>query len=309
MRAVFTCCSRADYHDKNPWFHMKTEAPIPAGATPPAIFLRQILERRRERVRQAQSRQHEAELRRLAKRRQPRDFIAALRRGGTTAAPAIIAELKRASPSRGLLRADYHVASLAAAYARAGATALSVLTEEDFFQGELEHLRQAHQAVELPLLRKDFIFCAYQIWEAAAAGADAVLLIAAMLDDAALRELQAAAAAAGLAALVEVHDAAELRRACEAGAQLIGVNNRDLRSFQVDAGLCLRLAPSLPPAVTCIAESGIGSPAMLARLRAAGYHAALIGEHFMQAADPGAALAALLDGLASAATAPPGASG
>ncbi len=281
---------------------MNTATPSAGGVLSPAAFLRQILARRRERVRQAQAVVSEAELRRLAEGRRPRDFAAALRRPG--AAPAIVAELKRASPSRGRLRDDYDVPRLAGAYARAGAAALSILTEEDYFLGSLEHLRQARQTVALPLLRKDFVFSAYQIWEAAAAGADAVLLIAAMLDDVQLRALQAEASAAGLAALVEVHDAAELARALQAGARLVGVNNRDLRSFQVDPELCLRLAAALPPEVVRVAESGIGSPAMLARLKAAGYEAALIGEHCMRAADPGAALADLLAGVAAHAAAP-----
>lgn len=273
--------------------HAEPSAASSGPAISPAAFLRQILERRRERVRQAQLLHDEAELRRLAASRQPRDFRSALR-PVSAGLPAIIAELKQASPSRGRLRASYDITALAAGYARAGAAALSVLTEEDFFLGSLEHLRQARAACGLPVLRKDFLFCAYQIWEAAAAGADAVLLIAAMLDDAQLRNLQAEAGQAGLAALVEVHDAAELARALACGSRLIGINNRDLRSFQVDPELCLRLAQSLPPLVLRVAESGIDSPAMLVRLRAAGFDAALIGEHFMRADDPGNALRDLL---------------
>lgn len=260
----------------------------------PAI-LEQIVARKRVRVEAARTRVPEAELQRRAEGRRRRDFMQALRQ--VTPAPAVIAELKQASPSRGRLRADYAVERIAAGYEAAGAAALSVLTEEDFFLGELAHLERARAAVAVPVLRKDFLFEPYQVWEAAAVGADAVLLIAAMLDDERLTALLAVAAQAGLAALCEVHDADELRRVRAAGAQLIGVNNRDLRTFTVDATRALALAPSVPAGALSVAESGLRTPDDLRRMAAAGYQAVLVGEHLMQAADPGAALATLRQGL------------
>ena len=189
------------------------------------------------------------------------------------------------------------MARLARGYQQAGATALSVLTEEDYFLGSLDFLRVAREATTLPLLRKDFLFCDYQVWEAAAAGADAILLIAAMLDDPQLAHLLQTARQAGLDALCEVHDAAELHRVIHLGANLIGVNNRDLRTFQVDIERSVELSTAMPPDAIRVAESGLRTPADLARVSRAGYHAVLIGEHFMVAPDPGAALAELLAGL------------
>ncbi len=266
-------------------------------APPGRAFLDRILQRRRERVAAAAARHPQAGLERAAARSSRRAFASSLREHAGPAAPAIIAELKQASPSRGKLRDSYHPAAIARGYAEAGAAALSVLTEEDFFLGSLDDLRQVRAAVPIPVLRKDFIFSEYQIWEAAAAGADAILLIVALLDDADLSRLAAEARRAELAALVEVHDARELRRAMEAGAELIGVNNRDLHSFVVDPDLSLELAPSIPASALAVAESGIDSPDRLLRLRAAGFTAALIGEHFMRAPDPGQALRALRRGL------------
>jgi indole-3-glycerol phosphate synthase len=205
--------------------------------------------------------------------------------------PAVIAECKRASPSRGRLRSTYDPAAIAASYARAGAAALSVLTDERFFEGALAHLQAARAACALPCLRKDFLVDAYQIDEARAAGADAVLLIVAAVADAGGRELMAAAADAGLDVLVEVHDAAEMAWAAAAGATLVGVNNRDLRTFRVALETTERLAPATPSGALLVAESGIRSRADVDRMTAAGAHAVLVGEAFMARADPGAALA------------------
>ncbi|HVA62781.1 MAG TPA: indole-3-glycerol phosphate synthase TrpC [Terriglobales bacterium] len=269
---------------------------MPAKATSPApalpSILQKIVARRREQVTAAEAQISIGKLRVQARERQPRDFLAALRGARR---PAIIAEIKRASPSRGRLREDFDVAQIASGYEAAGAAALSVLTEEDHFEGRLEYLAQARQATRLPILRKDFIFSSYQIWEAAVAGADAVLLIAAMLDDATLASLLEVAERAKLAALCEVHDAAELERVASAGASLIGVNNRDLHTFEVGLERGLELGAQLPARVLGVAESGLRSGADLARFSAAGYQAFLIGEPFMQASDPGLALARLRD--------------
>ena len=208
--------------------------------------------------------------------------------------PRIIAECKRRSPSRGVLRADYEPVAVATAYEQAGAAAISVLTEPTFFDGDLAHLRAVRAAVRLPLLRKDFIVDEYQLFEARAAGADAVLLIVAALDPAGLRRLGARAEALGLDTLVEVHDDAELEAALQAGARIVGVNNRNLRTLAVDVHASERLIAKIPPGVVAVSESGLKSSADLRMLGAAGYHAFLIGERFMTAADPGAALRELL---------------
>ena len=262
-------------------------------------ILRQILALRRWQVATAQAKTPEAVWRERARQRQKRDFLAALRplRGSSTGCPSVIAELKRASPSRGVIRSDFDIASLAATYQAAGASALSVLTEETHFGGRLEYLQQARAATDLPILRKDFTFCSYQIWEAAGAGADAVLLIAAMLEDTTWAELLAVSREAGVAAVSEVHDGDELERALRLGADCIGVNNRDLNTFQVDVGRAVELAPRIPSGSLSIAESGLRTHDHLRRMRAAGYTAALIGETFMAAPDPGRALAALLGGF------------
>ncbi|MGH9541665.1 MAG: indole-3-glycerol phosphate synthase TrpC [Terriglobales bacterium] len=254
-------------------------------------ILAEILEQERERVAQAERAVPLAGLQRRAEARQPRDFAAALR---SAPPPAVIAEIKQASPSRGLLRSALDVPVIAAAYAAAGASAISVLTEGPHFRGRLEYLGQARATCPLPLLRKDFIFSDYQVWESAAHGADAVLLIVAALDDALLPRLLATAARAGLAALTEVHDEAEMLRALAAGATILGINNRDLRSLRVDKELAWRLAPRMPAEVVKVAESGLRDGEDLRRAAAAGFDAVLIGERFMQSADPGAALAALL---------------
>jgi len=220
-----------------------------------------------------------------------RAFGAALSRPGRS---NVIAEFKRRSPSRGAIRTDLHPVHVAQSYEIGGAAALSVLTEEEFFGGSISDLQQARAATLLPTLRKDFIVDAYQIWEAALAGADAILLIVAALSDAELRALMGTAAEAGLEALVEVHDRSELERALEAGARLVGVNNRDLSTMQVSLTTSLELGPVIPDAVVAVAESGIRSGADVRALRAAGFDAFLVGEHLMRAPDPGVALAELL---------------
>jgi indole-3-glycerol phosphate synthase len=208
----------------------------------------------------------------------------------------VIAECKRRSPSRGVLRRDYDPVAIARAYEQAGAAALSVLTEPAFFDGALEHLEAVRSAVQLPLLRKDFIVEEYQLFEAIAAGADAVLLIVAALSESELVRLQRRAHALGLAAVVEVHGAEELDRALAADAPIIGVNNRNLRTLEVDVHASEALARRMPKDVITISESGLKSAEELQRMRALGYSAFLIGEHFMTSSDPGGALASLIDG-------------
>jgi indole-3-glycerol phosphate synthase len=220
-----------------------------------------------------------------------RPFAAALARPG---AISVIAEHKRRSPSRGRIREDLQPADVARRYEAAGAAALSVLTDEPFFGGRLSHLSEARQATRLPALRKDFVLDPWQIWEGRAAGADGVLLIVAALPDAALRELLTAARAVGVDALVEVHERAELERALLAGARLIGVNNRDLRTLAVSLETSLTLAAAIPDDVVAVAESGIKSGSDMKRLRDAGFDACLVGEHLMGSPDPGEALRVLL---------------
>jgi indole-3-glycerol phosphate synthase len=224
--------------------------------------------------------------------RRPRGdaFEAALRQPGVR----IIAECKRRSPAKGVLRARYDPAAIATSYEAAGAAAVSVLTEPTFFDGSLEHLSAVRAAVGLPLLCKDFLTSEFQLLEARAAGADAVLLIVAALDQGALARLIAHARALGLAPLVEVHDREELHRAIEAGASMVGVNCRNLRTLDVSTAVFDEVAVSLPRNVAAVAESGLRSAADLRRLRASRYDAFLIGERFMTAPDPGAALAGLL---------------
>ena len=205
-------------------------------------------------------------------------------------APRVIAECKRRSPSRGILRADYAPAAHAASYAQAGAAAISVLTEGTFFDGSLDHLREVRRAVRVPLLRKDFIVSEYQLAEAAAAGADAVLLIAGALEQDELRHLVLRAGRFHLAALVEVHHRTEIPRAVDAGARIVGVNSRDLRTLAVDPGAFEAAADALPRGVVAVAESGIRDRADIDRLSAMGYHAFLVGERLISQADPGEAL-------------------
>lgn len=229
-----------------------------------------------------------------------RGFARALRapretgRGGPGQGPlaslACVGEFKRKSPSAGWINQGAAPAAVAAAYQAAGASALSVLTDAPFFGGSLDDLRAARAACTLPVLRKDFILDAYQLVEARAAGADAVLLIVAALDDTALRALLAEGLALGLDVLVEAHDEGEVRRAVDAGATLVGVNHRDLRTFEMDMTLAVRMRPLLPPGTTVVAESGLGSAEDLRRMADAGIDAVLVGERLMRGADPGAAL-------------------
>ena len=240
-----------------------------------------------------------AQLEKAAAAHTPRGFARALRKAAATG-PAIIAELKKASPSRGLIRADFEPASLARNLESGGAAALSVLTDEPFFQGSLANLEAASAATRLPCLRKDFIVDEYQIIEARAHRADAILLIAAALTEAELARLTAAAHDHHLDVLCEVHTAEELARVRDLGCDAYGVNNRDLRSFEVRLETSLDLAAQLPSTAVRVAESGIHTAADLARLHEAGFHACLIGESLMRQPDPGAALAALLGSCAPA---------
>lgn len=227
----------------------------------------------------------------IAARRERGRFVAALSRAECV---NVIAECKRRSPSRGVLRAEYDPVAIARSYERAGAAAISVLTEPTFFDGALEHLAAVREAVQLPLLRKDFVVSAYQLWEAKAAGADAVLLIVAALAPADLSRLHALATAVGLDVLVEVHGVEELAVALDAGARVVGVNNRNLRTLEVDVRASETMIARMPRGVLAVSESGLKTADDIARLRSMGYHAFLIGERFMTAADPGAALKALL---------------
>jgi indole-3-glycerol phosphate synthase len=220
----------------------------------------------------------------------PRDFIGALRSKVEAGASGVIAEIKKASPSKGVLRAAFDPAAIASSYARHGAACLSVLTDAQFFQGSLSHLREARAACSLPILRKDFVIDAYQLHEARAAGADCVLLIAAALDTASMSALEAQAHALGLAVLVEVHDAAELERALELRTPLIGINNRNLQTFETHLETTLSLLDGIPAGRLVVTESGILSAADVQRMRAAGVGCFLVGEAFMRARDPGAAL-------------------
>src|SRR3984885_5290016 len=224
---------------------------------------------------------------------QPRGFARALRQKAVSG-PAVIAELKKASPSRGLIRPDFDPATLASAVARGGAAALSVLTEEHFFQGSLYNLEVASRSCDLPCLRKDFMLDEFQLLEARAHRADAVLLIAAALSDAELRQLAAQAHALDLDVLCEVHTAEELDRVLDLDCDAIGVNNRDLKTFAVGLEVSLDLAPRLPVGAMHVSESGIETAEDMHRLRAAGFHAFLIGESLMRQADPGKALESLL---------------
>ncbi len=252
--------------------------------------LARILERKRLEIAELRSGRGEAALERAARAAGPtRPFASALRAAGR---PRVIAEFKRASPSKGVIHAGADPAATAAAYERAGAAALSVLTDRDFFQGSLDDLVAARGACALPALRKDFTLEPIQLLEARAAGADAALLIVAALDDARLRELLAAARAVALDALVEVHDRVELERALACGAELLGINNRDLHTFKTDVAVTRALLPHTEGR-TVVSESGLERAETLASLEAEGVHAFLVGEALMRARDPGAALARL----------------
>ena len=226
-----------------------------------------------------------------------RDFEGALRAKIAKGQAAVIAEVKKASPSKGVLRADFEPADIAQSYmegdGKVSAACLSVLTDRQFFQGSVDYLKQARASCSLPVLRKDFIVDAYQVYEARAMGADAVLLIAACLDDAQLRDFEAIAHNLGMAVLVEVHDAPELERALRLKTPLVGINNRNLRTFEVSLQTTLTLQQQVPQDRLLVTESGILSPADVQQMRSAGIHAFLVGEAFMRAPEPGQALAQL----------------
>jgi indole-3-glycerol phosphate synthase len=219
-----------------------------------------------------------------------RDFTAAL----WSKTPAIIAEIKKASPSKGLLSTDFRPADVARAYAAGGAAALSVLTDRQFFQGSFDHLQAARAVAPLPVLRKDFTIDAFHVVEAAAHGADAILLIAAILTVREMRDFRELAARYGMSSLVEVHDASELAAALDSGATIVGVNNRDLHTFEVNIDTSLRLAGRVPDHVLKVSESGIENPSQITVLRAAGYQAFLVGEHLMRSGDPASSLRTLV---------------
>jgi len=273
-------------------------------------ILKRILARKREEIAERSEATGLLDLQSLAEARAsdgdaPRGFVQAMRRRLAASDPAVIAEIKKASPSKGVLREPFDPAAIAAAYEAGGAACLSVLTDADFFQGSEAALEQARAACALPVIRKDFLIDEYQIVEARTLGADCVLLIAAALDDAAMVALQAQAIALGMDVLIEVHDAAELRRALPlvdgaCATTLLGINNRDLRTFNVSLDTTLALLGEVPDDTVVVTESGILVRADVQRMRAAGVDAFLVGEAFMRAEDPGAALAELFGAAAAA---------
>ena len=259
-----------------------------------ADVLQRILAVKAGEVARAKSVKALATVRDEASRAAPaRDFVGSLRSRIAAGKPAVIAEVKKASPSRGVLRENFDPAAIAASYERHGAACLSVLTDEQFFQGALDHMKQARAACGLPVLRKDFTIDPYQVFEARAAGADCILLIVAALDDARMRELEATALGLGMAVLVEAHDGDELERALALETPLIGINNRNLRTFETRLETTLELLPRVPQDRIVVTESGILAPADVSRMRSSGVHTFLVGEAFMRAADPGAALRTL----------------
>lgn len=262
-------------------------------SNPPDI-LRKILARKREEVAENAWLRPVAALQKQAADMPPtRGFVNAIRARIATDKPAVIAEIKKASPSKGLLRANFDPAEIAKSYAHHGATCLSVLTDRDFFQGDDTHLQQARAACSLPVLRKDFTIDPYQVHEARALGADCILLIVAALADDQLRELTVLAGKIGLDVLVEVHDGSELERALTLNTPLIGINNRDLRTFEVRLETTLNLLGRMPKNCVAVTESGIHSSADVARLRQNGVNVFLVGEVFMKAMKPGEELARL----------------
>lgn len=253
-----------------------------------STILQRILRRKREEV--AERRRHETLgglESRISEQSPVRGFAEALQRRAEASEPAVIAEVKRASPSKGLIRQDFRPAQIAVSYQRGGASCLSVLTDVDFFQGSDAFLQEARSACELPVLRKDFTVDPWQVVEARAIGADAILLIVAALDDDQMHELATTAVEHNLDVLVEVHDRAELDRALELATPLIGINNRDLHSFDTRLETTLELLPHIPGERLVITESGIHSPGDVARMRDAGVYGYLVGEAFMRAEEPG----------------------
>ena len=257
-------------------------------------ILQRIVAVKHQEVAAARLQRPQAALRRAAAEQSaPRGFAAALRAKLAAGKPAVIAEVKKASPSKGVIRPDFHPAAIAASYAQHGAACLSVLTDEPFFQGHEQYLRQARAACALPVLRKDFMVDSYQVLEARAMGADCILLIAACLSDGQMAELEGAAIEQAMDVLVEVHDEEELQRALRLKTPLLGINNRNLRSFEVSLEATLDMLSKVPAERLLVTESGITTPADVQRMRAAGVHAFLVGEAFMRADDPGVALAEL----------------
>jgi indole-3-glycerol phosphate synthase len=261
-------------------------------------ILRRILDTKRREVREARAAVPPEEMERRARAAPPpRDFVGALRAQIAAGRAGVIAEAKRASPSKGLLRAQYDPAAIAQSYEQGGAACLSVLTDRDYFQGAPEHLVAARAACALPVLRKDFTIDAYQVHETRAMGADCILLIAAALEPAAMRELEAVALDLGMAVLVEVHDARELDAALELRTPLIGVNNRDLRTFETRLERTIELLPRVPAQRLVVSESGIGTREDVQRLWTAGTRAFLVGEAFMRSTESSISLKSLFEGL------------
>ena len=254
-------------------------------------ILKKILARKSEEIAERTRRVPLRELRRHVEDAPTlRGFVRAIEDRFAAGHPAVIAEIKKASPSRGVLRADFRPAEIAKSYARHGAVCLSVLTDVDFFQGSDAYLQEARAACELPVLRKDFTMDVYQVYEARVIGADAILLIVAALSDAQMDELAALAAELGMDVLVEVHDGRELDRALKLNTRLIGINNRDLRTFETRLETTLNLLPTIPKDRIVVTESGILSPDDVARMRSHNVNAFLVGEAFMKAEDPGVQL-------------------
>jgi indole-3-glycerol phosphate synthase len=257
-------------------------------------ILQQIIAVKHEEIADAQKTRPLAAMRADAESREhTRDFLGAMRGRVAAGQAAVIAEIKKASPSKGVLREDFIAADIAQSYAEHGATCLSVLTDRRFFQGSVDTLKQARASCDLPVLRKDFMVDPYQIYESRAMGADAVLLIVACLTDAQLRELEACAQALDMAVLVEVHERSELERALQLKTPLIGINNRNLKTFEVTLETTLSMVHEVPSDRLLVTESAITNSADVQRMRAAGVHAFLVGEAFMRADDPGVALAAM----------------
>lgn len=257
-------------------------------------ILKKILAVKAEEVVAAKAAKPLTQIREEAEQAEPaRDFVGAIHGRIAAGQPAVIAEIKKASPSKGVLREDFRPAEIAASYAQHGAACLSVLTDEQFFQGGAEYLKQARAACAIPVLRKDFMVDVYQVYQARAMGADAILLIAAALPLEQMREFEALAHSLGMAVLVEVHDEQELEVALQLATPLVGVNNRNLRTFEVSLQTTLDLLPRIPQGRIVVTESGILKPQDVALMRSHDVHAFLVGEAFMRAADPGSGLAQL----------------